>query len=153
MIYRQYSVAGLELTKRFEGLRLVAYQDSKGVWTIGYGHTKGVKKGDSCTPEQAERWLLSDVQECVDAINKNSKIELTQNQFDALVDFAFNLGVGALLGSTLWRKLQAGDVVGASQQILRWDNITIIVNGSKVFKPLAGLTKRRRAEFELFLTA
>jgi lysozyme len=92
-----YSKDGLvTLTEQFEGCRLVAYQDQVGVWTIGYGHTKNVKQGDICTQAQAEAFLLADVQECVDGINAHAKVQLTQRKFDALVDFAFNLGLGAL---------------------------------------------------------
>ncbi len=150
-VFYQYSDAGLALTKRFEGLRLVAYQDSKGVWTIGYGHTKDVKKGDTCTREQAEKWLFEDAQSVVAAINATC-VPLSQNQFDALVDFAFNLGVTALFNSTLWRKVKIGDIIGASEQFARWNNITIYVNGSKVLKQIDGLTKRREAERILFLS-
>ena len=138
-----YSNKGLRLTMEFEGLRLSAYQDQVGVWTIGYGHTKGVKKGDVVTQSQAEQYLTEDVQECVDAINRECKVLLTQGQFDALVDFSFNLGVGALLRSTLWRLLQSGDYVGASNEFPKWDK----AGG----KSVPGLRRRRLAEKDEFI--
>lgn len=138
----QYSKAGLALTEKFEGLRLAAYRDCVGVLTIGYGHTKDVKPGDVCTQAQAEQWLLDDVKACVDAINRDCKVELSQNQFDALVDFAFNLGVGALERSTLWRKLNAGNFAGAAIEFLKWD----MAGG----KHVEGLLRRRTSEQTLF---
>lgn len=143
-VFMDYSIDGLKLTEAFEGCRLKAYQDIVGVWTIGYGHTRNVKPGDVCTLEQAEEWLKEDVQDCVDAINKNLKVEVSQAQFDALVDFSFNLGVGALLRSTLWKKLQAGDYRGAANEFPKWD----MAGG----KHVAGLTRRRLAEQKMFLS-
>ncbi len=84
---------GLELIKRFEGCRLAAYQDSGGVWTIGYGHTKGVKKGQTITQEQANSFLVEDCGKAESRVNKyQSKYNFNQNQYDALVSFAFNIG-------------------------------------------------------------
>ena len=84
---------GLELIKRFEGCRLVAYQDSGGVWTIGYGHTKGVKKGQTITQAQADAFLVEDCGKAEAAVNKYyDRYHFNQNQFDALVSFAFNIG-------------------------------------------------------------
>src|ERR1035437_3806931 len=88
-----YSKVGLEqLTEPFEGCKLTAYQDSKGVWTIGYGHTSGVTPGDTCSQEKAESWLLSDVAWAEAAVNRYVTVSLTQGEFDALTDFTFNLG-------------------------------------------------------------
>lgn len=137
-----YSAEGLKLTERFEGCKLEAYLDSVGVPTIGYGHTRGVKMGTTCTQEQAEKWLSEDIQAAVDGVNKLVKVAITQGQFDALVDFAFNLGVGALGKSTLLRLTNAGDFKAASPEFLRWNK----AGG----KELAGLTKRREAERRLF---
>jgi lysozyme len=138
-----YSKDGLvTLTEQFEGCRLVAYQDQVGVWTIGYGHTKNVKQGDICTQAQAEAFLLADVQECVDGINAHAKVQLTQRKFDALVDFAFNLGLGALEHSTLWKKLNAGDFAGAAAEFPKWD----MAGG----KHVSGLLRRRKAEQAFF---
>ena len=138
----KYSNDGLKLTERFESCRLKAYLDTGGVPTIGYGHTRGVKLGDTCTQEQAEEWLRQDVQVAEDAVNKFTKVELTQGQFDALVDFTFNVGVAAFLHSTLLKKLNSGDYKGAEAELDRW----VKDNG----KVLAGLQKRRDAEQELF---
>ena len=141
----EYSEAGLAKTKEFEGLRLNAYQDSGGVWTIGYGHTgKDVKRGMTITQEQADDLLKKDVQWAVDCVNKAVTQAVNQNQFDAMVDFTFNVGCGAFRGSTLLRKLNAGDSAGAAEEFLRWK----FVKGVEV----AGLLRRRQADRALFLT-
>ena len=138
----KYSKNGLALTESSEGVRLSAYQDSVGVWTIGYGHTKGVSAGMTCSLPQAEQWLLQDVQECVDHINQDVTVKLTQGQFDALVDFSFNLGIGALERSTLLKMVNAGDFSGAAKQFPLWDKA-----GGKVVE---GLFKRREADETMF---
>jgi len=139
------SPAGLSLTKQFEGCKLTAYQDQVGVWTIGYGHTgTDVKEGLTIIDDQADALLRADVAHA--ERNVNSQVmgvgRLSQNQFDALVDFEFN--TGGLSGSTLLKKLNAGDDEGAAKEFLRWDHA-----GGKVVK---GLTKRRQAEADLFNT-
>ena len=143
----QYSPGGLALTESFEGYSDVAYPDSVSgaePWTIGYGHTVGVLAGDTCTKDQAQAWLLSDVQAVCDAINRDCTWQnLTQDEFDALVDFGFNLGVHALEGSTLWRLLMAGEVDAASQEFDKWD----MASGHVV----KGLLNRRNAEEALFI--
>lgn len=133
---------GLHLIKQFEGLRLESYQDSVGIWTIGYGHTKGVKEGDVITPNSAEDFLRDDLVEAEQAVLDLVEVPLTQEQFDALVSFTFNLGYGNLGHSTLLKMLNASDYEGASEQLLRWDKA-----GGKT---LVGLTKRRQAEQRLF---
>ncbi len=133
-----YSEAGLDLTEESEGCRLVAYQDSVGVWSIGYGHTRGVVAGMTCTQAQAEAWLREDILSAIADVNRLVKVPLTQGEFDALVDFDFNLGGGALRGSTLLRLLNGGDHAGAAEQFERWDRA-----GGHV---LAGLLRRRLAE-------
>ena len=139
----KYSAAGLELTKQFEGLELKAYQDSVGVWTIGYGHTgPDVKEGLTITEEQAGVLLAADVAWAVTCVNKSVKAKINQNQFDAMVDFVFNLGCASLVQSTLLKMVNAGDFEGAAKQFLRWNKA-----GGKVVR---GLTKRRQAEAELF---
>lgn len=140
----QTSDAGLELIKRFEGVRLSAYDDGVGVWTIGVGHIKGVKPGDVATLEQVDQWLREDAQEAEDAVNRLARAPLTQAQFDALVSFTFNLGAGALERSTLLKRLNGRDYDAAANEFLRWN-----IAGGRV---LAGLTKRRIAERMLFLT-
>ncbi|MDI3304656.1 MAG: lysozyme [Burkholderia multivorans] len=134
----QYSKTGQDLTEQFEGCRLVAYQDTRGVWTIGYGHTTGVHAGMTCTQAQAEQWLLEDIQYAVNAVKHYVTVALTQGEFDALVDFVFNVGVGNFAGSTLLRKLNAGDYAGAAHEFERWD----MAGG----KHIAGLLRRRIAE-------
>ena len=133
-----YSKSGIQLTERFEGCRLTAYQDQVGVWTIGYGHTWGVHEGMTCTGDQAEQWLLEDTQLAQDDVNAHVKVPLTQGEFDALVDFAFNLGRGSLNNSTLLKDLNAGNYQAAATQFEVWDKA-----GGKV---VAGLLRRRLSE-------
>lgn len=137
-----YSSDGLHLTEGFEGCKLVAYPDQVNVWTIGWGHTKNVSAGDTCGPEQAEAYLAEDIKACADAVNAHVTIKLKQNQFDALVDYAFNLGIGALEHSTLWGKLNRGDFKSAALEFPKWD----MAGG----KHVAGLFRRRNAEKSLF---
>ena len=137
--------AGLALLKSFEGCKLTAYPDpgtGGEPWTIGWGHTGGVKRGDTCTQAQADAWLLQDLDRFEQAVERLVSVTLTQNQFDALVSFAYNCGQGSLQTSTLLRKLLAGDYAGAQQQFSRWNR----ANG----KEMPGLTRRRAAEAELF---
>ncbi|HTH53547.1 MAG TPA: lysozyme [Edaphobacter sp.] len=139
----KYSSAGLELTKQFEGCELTAYQDQVGVWTIGYGHTgTDVKKGLTITEEQASTLLAADVSWAVTCVNKSVKVAVNQNQFDAMVDFVFNLGCASFGQSTLLRLLNAGNFSDAAKEFLRWNRA-----GGKV---VAGLTRRRQAEMALF---
>jgi lysozyme len=140
-----HSAEQTKRTAEFEGVKLSAYQDSVGVWTIGVGHTANVHKGDTCTMEQAMDWLDYDLSVADCAVNKLITVPLNQNQHDALADFVFNLGEGSLAHSTLLKVLNAGDYDGAANQILAWDHA-----GGKV---LQGLTKRRIAERALFLEA
>lgn len=137
------SQTGVNLIKEFEGLRLTPYQDSVGVWTVGYGSTgKHVVPGKSITNKQAEDLLKEDLARFEDCVTKMVLVPIGQNQFDALVSFAFNLGCGNLASSTLLKLLNAGDYAGAAAQFVRWNKA-----GGKV---LAGLTRRREAEAALF---
>jgi GH24 family phage-related lysozyme (muramidase) len=137
------ATAGLELIKAFESCRLKAYMPTPDdVPTIGWGHTKGVQMGDTCTQEEADAWLLEDVAGFEDAVRSSVRVPITQNQFDALVSLAYNIGAGAFRSSTLLRKLNAGDHEGAARELPRWDK--------QAGKPLAGLTRRRAAERALF---
>lgn len=138
------SPKGLELIKAHEGLRLRAYQDVVGVWTVGYGHTGTAKPGMTITNEQADELLRHDVEQFENAVNNLVHVPLNQNQFDALTSFAFNLGRAALYRSTLLRKLNAGDYTGAAAEFGRWVN----AGG----KPWPGLIRRRKEERELFET-
>jgi lysozyme len=135
--------AGLDLIKKFEGLRLRAYQDSVGVWTIGYGHTDGVWDGQRITEDEAEALLKSDLKLAEQGVTDMVTAPINENQFAALVSFAFNLGTNALRGSTLLRQLNMGFPKAAAEQFLRWDHA-----GGKL---LLGLQLRRQAERALFL--
>lgn len=138
---------GINLVCGFEGLRLKAYDDGVGVWTIGYGTTVingvKVKKGDTCTAEQAKYYMAQDLKKFESAGNMAVKVPLNQNQFDALVSLTYNIGIGAFKSSTLLKKLNAKDYKGAADQFPRWNR-----GGGRV---LNGLIKRRKIEMELFL--
>ena len=140
------SDAGLDLIKHHEGVETEAYPDPGSddgrPWTIGVGHTKGVKKGDTCTVAQAMAWLREDIQDAEAAVLRLVKVPLTQAQFDSLVSFVFNVGSGALEKSTLLRMLNSGDYFGAAVQFERWNK-----NDGRV---MAGLTRRRKEERNLF---
>jgi len=149
----QTSQNGIELVKAFEGLHRVksdgnvrSYRCPAGRWTIGYGHTHGVKSGMTVTPEEAEALLIEDLKTSEEAVERLVKVDLTQNQFDALVSFVFNLGQGNFSKSTLLRKLNRGEYEGAAEEFVRWNKAR--VEGE--LKPLAGLTRRRTAEAALF---
>ena len=134
---------GLELIKKSEGLRLVSYRDSGGVYTIGWGHTQGVQRGMVINLARANSYLLGDIAIFEDAINKLVTVPLTCNQFSALVSFVFNIGIGAFKRSTLLKKLNLGDYIGASEQFKRWNK-----DNGKVYQ---GLVTRRKEEMNLFL--
>jgi lysozyme len=141
------SKKGIELLTHFEGLRLEAYQDSVGVWTIGYGHTKNVAEMDKITKSQAEDMLKTELIEYQGYITNLVKVELTQCQFDALVCWVYNLGPTNLQSSTLLKVLNKMDlrldaVFRVPEQIRRWNKA-----GGKVLK---GLVRRREAEALLF---
>lgn len=136
--------AGIELIKKFEGLYLKAYQDPIGIWTIGYGHTGGVKAGQKITAAEAEALLRVDLLTAEGDVARLVKVPLTPNQHAALVSFAFNLGGGNLAKSTLLKRLNAKDYLGAANEFPKWNKA-----GGKI---LSGLVKRRAAEQRLFLT-
>ncbi|HUN83568.1 MAG TPA: lysozyme [Terracidiphilus sp.] len=140
-----FSANGLSLTEQFEGCRLTAYQDQVGVWTIGYGHTgPDVSQGLTITSEQAQTLLAQDVGSAAACVNQAVAVQLTQDEFDALVDFVFNLGAAAFEGSTMLRLLNAGEYANAAAQFDLWDH----AGGAVV----AGLLRRREAEAMLFDT-
>ena len=128
--------AGLALIKECEGFRDKAYADTGGVFTIGWGHIKGVKQGDTCTISQAERWLELDLTDAEAAVSRIVKSPLSDNAFAALVSFTFNLGPGAL------QTLLSHGIENVPKQMLRWDHD----NG----KQIPGLTKRRLKESQLW---
>ena len=139
------SQACIEFIKEWEKLRLIAYQDGGGVWTIGWGHTEYVEPGDTCTEQEAKEFLRQDVQEAAGAIDDFVDVEMTQPMYDALVSWAYNCGREAVKNSTLVRLLNAGhskEVVAA--QLPRWNKD----NG----KVVPGLTRRQKAERVLFLS-
>jgi len=142
------SQQGVEFIKSREGFDGTAYKDSAGYWTIGYGHK--IKPGDPYSPyttmkaDEALALLERDLQPVVACINHKCTAQLTQNQFDALCAFTFNVGCGAFETSTLLRRLNAGDFGAAAQELLRWDH----AGGREV----QGLLNRREAERDLFLS-
>lgn len=136
------SSKGIEFIKKHEGFRARAYQCPAGVWTIGYGHTRGVKSGDVIDKAQGERFLIQDVQTAEQEVNSHGLI-INQNQFDALVSFVFNVGSGNFSRSTLLRKLKVNsNDATISYEFSRWKH-----GGGKV---LPGLVKRRKEEAELY---
>lgn len=142
MTRRHINAAGLQIIKDAEGLRLVAYKDTGGVWTIGYGHTgPEVKRGLRITAERAEELLREDVREAEEAVERLFP-KTTANQFSALASFVFNLGEGRVAKSTLRRLHNAESYRAAGAQFGRW----VYDNGVK----LNGLVKRRAAERELY---
>jgi lysozyme len=140
---RKTNQSGIERIKHFEDCELTAYQDSVGVWTIGYGYTGGVSKGDKITQAQAEQLLQKDLERFETAVVDAVKVAIDDNQFSALVSFTFNLGPRNLLNSTLLKRLHQGDVVAAANEFPKWNKA-----GGQV---LRGLTRRRNAERALFL--
>lgn len=150
------NAAGRDIVKRSEGLRFVAYLDPVGIWTIGYGHTKGVTQGMVIDLATAERFLDDDLADASAIVARAVKPALNENQFSALTSFVFNVGpgrVGVKDGfvtlkngnpSTMLRKLNLSDFAGAADEFPRW------VHGGGVALP--GLVKRRAEERNLFLT-
>lgn len=136
------SERGKELIKSFEGFRLQSYQCLAGIWTIGYGHTRNVSRGDVMTRETAEHYFNESILQKEQIVKKLVTVSLNQQQFDALVSFVFNLGEGNFRRSTLLQKINQNDFAGASQEFKRW----IYANG----KQAPGLLRRRKAEEQLF---
>ena len=143
------SAAGLALIEEFEGLRLESYQDGAGIWTIGYGTTRHdglpVEEGEACTPQMAVQWLSEDVSEAEESVNELVTVPVSQNQFDALVSFTYNLGRGSLAGSTLLKNLNSDSFELAAAQFPKW----CFVAG----KESPGLLRRRVAEQSMFTRA
>lgn len=136
------SKKGIDLIKNFEGFRNNAYQDSAGVWTIGYGHTATAYSGMTISRAQGEELLKQDLKRFEKAVRDRVIVPLTQNQFDALVSFSFNVGVGAFSKSTLLKRLNQGDYNGAKNEFKRW----VHAGGGR----LQGLVRRREKEAQLF---
>lgn len=134
---------GLELIKKFEGLKLKSYLCPAKVWTIGYGHTKGVKEGQKITEEEATKLLLEDISIFENGVNKLTQSKISENQFSALVSFTFNLGLGNLKSSTLLKKVNNDpNDPTIKDEFVKWNKA-----GGKV---LLGLTNRRKDEANLY---
>lgn len=140
---------GIAMLKSFEGCKLMAYQDPTGIWTIGYGWTQPINhvpigQGMIITQSTAESLLLSGLVRYEKGITDLVTVPINQNQFDALVDFAWNLGIKSLACSSLLRKLNDGSYTKAADEFLKWNKA-----GGKV---MPGLVKRRTTERSLFLS-
>jgi lysozyme len=133
---------GIDLIKQFEGCETEAYKCPAGVWTIGYGHIKGVQEGDVITETQAHEMLVEELKEYESYILNAVEVDLNQNQFDAMVSWVYNLGPTNLKSSTLLQELNSKNYNAAAQEITKWNKA-----GGKV---LTGLVRRREAEASLF---
>jgi len=134
----------LALLEFLEMLELVGYLDSHGIPTAGYGHTgPDVKVGETYTSEQASAWLLVDTWKAQSAVERGVTVPLLQHEYDALVLFAFNVGITALTNSSLLKALNQGDKASAANDFLAWNHVQGVVN--------TGLTHRRKLERALFL--
>ena len=138
----QTSEKGKEFIKHFEGCKLEAYQCSGDVWTIGCGHTRGVEEGDKISKKQADALLSADIEMVETHVQRLITVDLDQSQWDAIVSWCFNLGCGNLRASTMLQVINSGELDKVSEQIIRWDKV-----GKKA---VAGLTRRRKAEADLF---
>jgi len=138
----QTSDKGKEFIKHFEGCKLEAYQCSGDVWTIGCGHTRGVVEGDKISKKQADALLSADIEMVETHVKRLITVDLNQSQWDAIVSWCFNLGCGNLRASTMLQVINSGELDKVSEQIIRWDKV-----GKQA---VAGLTRRRKAETDLF---
>ncbi len=142
VISMHISQEGIDLVKKFEGCKLEAYQCAAGVWTIGYGSTHGVQRGDVWSQEKAEMMLIDELEEYGNHVEQAVTIPINQCQFDALTSWCFNLGPSNLLSSTMLQVLNKGDYEDVPYQIKRWNKVSGQVND--------GLIRRREAEALLF---
>jgi len=140
---RTISQNGLNLIKKFEGCRLVAYADQGGIITIGYGHTGNIAPGFMITQEQAEEFLREDLEHTQAGIDAMVHVPLSQNQYDALCSFVFNIGRGHFKDSTCLDRLNKGSYSEAAAWMLPWHRVAGVEN--------EGLLKRRMEERDLFL--
>lgn len=138
------SQTGINLIKSFESLRLEAYRCPAGIWTIGYGHTAGVRRGDRIDGQKAEQLLAEDLRKFENTVNRECP-GVNQNQFDALVSFTFNIGSGNFLKSTLLKCVKANPQnLNIRYEFSRWNK----ANGTV----LSGLIRRRKAEADLYFS-
>lgn len=144
---KTFSAYGLQLLKKLEGCKLNAYLDSAGIPTIGVGHIKDVMMGDKITMWHAEDMLRRDLVRFEKCVNRQVRVPINQNQYDALVCFAFNLGCTALRTSTLLKRLNVKKYAEAADQFLRWNKVRI----KGVLTVSRGITNRRKTERSLFL--
>jgi lysozyme len=146
---RDINDAGLGLIKHFEGCKLAAYQDVAGVWTIGYGHIKGVARGMTITEQQANQALIDDLSAAETVVDDaTTDVDTTDNQFAAMVALCFNIGSANYRASSVLRGHRAGDYVAAASAFLMWNKAH--VHGE--LQEVAGLTARRQAERQLYST-
>jgi len=138
------SEEGIKLIKSFEGCKLQAYQDGGGVWTIGWGHTSGVKMGDTCTQAEADALFDMEIDLYQEAVSALIKAPVMQCELDAMVSLAYNIGVSAFKNSTLLKLVNKMDYLGASLEFGKWNQ-----DNSKV---IPGLVRRREAERKLFMS-
>lgn len=136
------SQAGIALIKKYEGLRLSSYKCPAGVWTIGYGHTRNTNENEHITETGANVLLEQDIERCEEAVDRLVNVDITQNMYDALICFTFNLGVGTLSGSTLLSLLNTKQYLLSAREFFRWTHV-----GGKV---IPGLVSRRKEEADLF---
>lgn len=134
------------LARRFEGCRLKAYKNAHDVWTTGFGHTKGVVEGMTCTMAQAVQWLLEDLADAAAVVEREVRVALSVPQKGALIDFVFNLGQTKFDGSTLLRELNLNDFADVPNQLGRWVH-------DAAGNVLPGLVSRRKAEADLWSQA
>ena len=140
---KKLSAKGAFFIKLKEGFRSVAYNKLDGIWTIGYGHTLGVAQGMTCTRAEADTWFIQDVAKCESSVNKQN-LALSQNQFDALVSYAFNIGVGAFERSNLLSMIKSGK---PESEIRKWWTTHWITVSMEV---IPGLVTRRAEEAAMF---
>lgn len=134
---------GKALIQGYEKCKLIAYLPTgKDVWTLGWGHTRAVAGGDTCTQAQADAWFLEDIAWVEDCVNRAVTVTLTQPEFDALASLCFNIGCPQFSSSTLVKELNLGNFDAAVKQFARWNH--------QKGEVLAGLTERRAAEAKLF---
>lgn len=137
----------IELIKKYEGLSLKAYKDYGGIWTIGYGHTRTAKYGMTITKEQAEELLRKDVETFEKELNAVVKVPLTQNQFDALISFVYNIGISKFKNSKVLKLINDKRFDEAAEELLKWNKA---INQFKQYVVVPGLVRRRKDEYLLF---
>lgn len=141
---RTINDAALQLIKSFEGCRLTAYQDQRGIWTAGFGHTGNVNEGDVITQEQADQYLLGDLQHAESTVGRLVHVDISDNQFGALCSLTYNIGSGNFQSSTMLKLINKDDFADAANEFLKWNHVNGVPND--------GLLRRRSAERDLFLT-